>query len=139
MKPLMSLIMALLFVVIADPAFAQTTVVKQLNAENGSGESGLVILQPNPAGDGVLVTIAIPPASEPAGGSQPAHIHTGTCTNLGGVYKPLTNVVDGQSVTNVVGVTISDLTSGTYAVNVHMSVPQMSTYVSCADLSGGKM
>lgn len=119
----------------AGPAFAQQSVlVKEFSAQNGSGETGLVTITPNAAGDGITVTLAV--SGEPAGGAQPAHIHTGSCgPTLGGVYKPLSNVVDGQSVTNIPGMSIADLQKGTYAINVHKSAAEISTYVSCADIS----
>jgi hypothetical protein len=136
MRILTSLIIAAAFIMLAGPSFAQTApgvLVKQFSAQNGSGETGLVTLQSNPDGS-LTVTIAV--AGEPADGTQPAHIHTGSCgPTLGGVYKPLTPVKDGQSVTTIPGLTIADLMKGTYAINVHKSAAEITTYVSCADIN----
>jgi hypothetical protein len=134
MKTLTTLTIGALLLILAGPAFAQQSVlVKQFSDQNGSGETGLVTILPNATGDGITVTLAL--SGEPAGASQPAHIHTGSCgPSLGGVFKPLSPVVDGQSVTNIPGLTIAALASGTYAVNVHKSAAEITTYVSCANL-----
>jgi hypothetical protein len=136
MRVLTTLTIAFSFLILAVPSFAQTSpsvVVKQFSALNGSGETGLVTLE-NTADGGLRVTVAI--AGEPAGGDQPMHIHTGSCgPTLGGVYKPLTNLKDGQSVTTVPGMTISDLMKGTYAINIHKSAAEITNYVSCADIN----
>jgi hypothetical protein len=120
----------------AAPSFAQTSpsvLVKPFSDQNGSGETGLVTLQNNADGS-LTVTIAV--SGEPADGTQPAHIHTGSCgPSLGGVYKPLSPVKDGQSVTTIPGLQIADLMKGTYAINVHKSAAEIATYVSCADIS----
>ena len=66
--------------------------------------------------------------------SQPAHIHTGSCSNLGGVDHPLNNVVNGSSET-MLGESLGHITSGLpLAINVHKSAAEASTYVSCGDI-----
>jgi len=116
------------------PSFAQTVLTRLLSTQSNSGETGLISIVPNPAGNGIIVDVSI--VGEPAGGNQPMHIHTGTCANLGGVYKPLSNVVDGHSLTNVAGMSINDLMRGPYAINVHKGPgPLVSTYVACSDIS----
>ena len=75
----------------------------------------------------VLVTLKNAPAAD-----QPAHIHPGPCANLTPAPKyPLTNVANGTSKTIVKGVTLQQLTSGTFAINVHKSTSAIGTYVSC--------
>ncbi len=102
----------------------------QFSAENGSGETGTVSLAVAPKGS-TTVTIALTGA--PAG-AQPVHIHTGTCAKLGSVAYPLSNVVDGKSMSTVKA-SLPDLTAGSYAVNVHKSLGDVGTYVACADLA----
>jgi hypothetical protein len=130
---------------IAAPAFADDmgamkTDAKtyKFSAQNDSGETGTVTLKPD-GDDATTVTIALTGA--PAG-PQPAHIHPGTCAKLDPAPKfPLSNVVDGKSTTTVKE-SISKLTAGGFAVNVHKSTDDLKTYVACADLStppAGKM
>jgi hypothetical protein len=125
----------------AYPSFAQSTsgsnapMTVTLTPQNNSGESGTATI--TPSGDGVVVKIDL--KGEPSGVAQPAHIHTGTCANLGGVYKPLTSVSNGQSTTTISGLTTADLMKGTYAINVHKSASEIQTYVACGNISTAKM
>lgn len=102
-----------------------------MGAMNGSKQDGSASAEAK--GSGVLVTVKV--FNEPKGASEPAHIHKGTCKKLDPApFKPLSNVVDGKSVTTVAGVTIDELKKGTYAINVHKSAADLKTYVSCGDL-----
>src|SRR3954471_11548184 len=98
--------------------------------QNGSGENGGATL----TGTDTQLTVSI----EVANGTsvpQPAHIHKGTCANLDPVpLYPLNNVVNGRSETTL-PITLGDLMSGEYAINVHKSAAEASIYVSCSDLS----
>ncbi len=135
MRLLSSFILVVAFIAFTGPSFAQTVVTRLLSAENNSGETGFISITPNAAGNGITVNVSI--AGEPAGGNQPMHIHTGQCgPTLGPVYKPLQNVVDGHSVSNVAGVSIDDLMRGTYAINVHRGPGPLAAppYVSCANI-----
>ena len=70
----------------------------------------------------------------PISDSQPAHIHEGTCDDL--TPEPaygLPNVVSGTS-ESTVDVALEDLTSGTYAINLHMSDADLETYTSCGNI-----
>jgi LPXTG-motif cell wall-anchored protein len=70
---------------------------------------------------------------------QPAHIHKGTCATLDPVPAyPLNNVVNGMSET-VVNVGMAQLAQGQYAINVHKSAAEVSTYVSCGDITAMTM
>jgi hypothetical protein len=117
---------------LASPAARADTghVVYLLNAQNGSGESGTVVLIP--LGASTRVEIAL--AHAPAGVPQPAHVHVGPCATLN--PKPtygLASVVDGYSVTTL-KVPIDTLIAGTFSVNVQKSPTEAGTYVSCGDL-----
>jgi hypothetical protein len=110
-----------------------------MKQQNGSGQIGTATLR-NVAG-GVQVEISI--ANEPHGASEPAHIHTGSCAVLNPKpYFVLSNVVGGHSTTVITrtaapgGVTVATLTKGRYAINVHKSLKDIKTYVSCGDLFG---
>src|SRR5215211_1780685 len=66
---------------------------------------------------------------------QPAHIHSGTCAELGDVVYPLTDVdASGESIT-VVETSLADLSAtGPYAINIHLSADDIGTYVACGDI-----
>jgi len=101
-----------------------------LASQNNSGESGTATLEET-AGK-VKVTLNLTGA--PAGVTQPAHIHTGTCANIGGVLYPLTFPVDGVSETTL-NVTLAQLKEQMpLALNVHKSQAEASVYYSCGDL-----
>jgi hypothetical protein len=120
----------LLTLALAGAAGAQSnSVTVTLNAQNGSGQNGTATL--TAMGNQTQVVINV--SGEPSGASEPDHIHTGTCANLGGVKYPLANVVNGTS-TTVVNVPLSTLQSGTYAINLHKSAAQIGVYVACGDI-----
>src|SRR3989344_8748195 len=66
-----------------------------LNEQNNSGESGIAML--NEFGGKTTVSLTVNNA--PESGEQPAHIRTGACPSPGAVTYPLTNLVNGSSVT----------------------------------------
>jgi len=102
---------------------------------------------------------AAAPTSEPP---HPAHIHEGTCTNLNptpkypladvtyhfgtGAASPVASPAAGMvgaasalpaegSVTKV-PVSLKDLLSGHYAINVHESATDINKYIACGDIGG---
>lgn len=143
MKKLAILVVAVLALVAlggARATYADHHIVTiNLTEQNGSGQNGTATLTEN--GDTTMVVVNI------SGGSstpQPAHIHAGTCANLDPKPAyPLTSLVDGKSETTV-PVSLSSLTGGTFAINVHKSGPEAAVYVSCGDIpnmmtTGGEM
>ena len=118
----------------AVPASAQmaagAVVTVAMHAQNGSGEDGSATL--TQTADGVQVTITLKNGTAAA---QPAHIHPGTCANLNPAPQyALTSVTNGTSSTVVKNVTLAQLTSGSFAINVHKSTTDLGTYVSCGDI-----
>lgn len=109
---------------------ATSTLTVKMEAQNGSGESGTATLTQTGADLTVVLDITGAPTT-----AQPAHIHTGTCANLGGVVYPLTNVTGGKSTTVVKGVTIDKLLGASYAINVHESASNLGKYVSCGNIA----
>jgi len=102
-----------------------------LGAQNGSGQNGQAFLNDTSAGLRVKVQLK----GEPAGASEPSHIHEGTCAHLNpSPWKALSNVVNGMSVTTLPGVTIAQLKKSHYAINVHESAANLKHYVSCGDI-----
>jgi len=102
-----------------------------MGPQNGSKQNGTATVKD--VSGGVWVKVAI--FNEPKGASEPAHIHMGTCAKLNPApYKPLSNVVNGTSVTTVKGVSVTSLKKSHYAINVHQSAANLKRYVSCGDL-----
>jgi len=92
-----------------------------------------------------------------AGGDHPAHIHNGTCTELGDVVAPLSNVsamalnngtpmamdmmgssdaIPVLSSITTVDMSMADILAGDHAVNVHESAENIGTYVACGNVGG---
>jgi Cu/Zn superoxide dismutase len=109
---------------------ADNGVTVTMKAQNGSGEDGTATI--TASGDSAVTVVV--KLSNGTTVAQPAHIHMGSCANLDPTPKyPLTNVVDGASETTV-NVALADLTKGGFAINVHKSAAEVSTYVSCGDI-----
>jgi len=111
------------------PQPAQTGVQVVLISQNNSGESGTALLEEK---DGhLIVTLDLQGYGKEA---QPAHIHAGNCSVLGPIEYPLTNVVNGRSITTL-NTTINQLKQKLpLIVNVHESASKATNYVSCGEL-----
>jgi len=108
----------------------QKSISVPIHAQNKSGEAGTAKLTPE--GDKTKVEISLKGASK--AGSQPAHIHDGSCAKLDPKPKyGLSNVENGKSSTEV-PVKIDELTGGNLAINVHKSAADLKTYVACGDI-----
>lgn len=130
--------------ILAAPASAATNTMNHVNnamsahsmtinlgAQNGSKQDGQAFL--NDTSGGLRVKVQV--KNEPAGASEPAHIHEGTCAKLNPApWKGLSNVVNGVSTTTLPGVTIAQLKKAHYAINVHESASNLKHYVSCGDI-----
>ena len=88
--------------------------------------------------------------------AHPAHIHSGTCEELGDVVFPLNDVapLDEQASpaassagavadeivvaesTSILDVTIEDVLAAEHAINVHESAENIDVYIACGDLTG---
>ena len=116
-------------VALASGASAQDTKV-ELKAQNNSNESGTATL--TPSGESTKVVLDVKGAE----GSQPTHIHKGSCDKLDPKPAfPLSPVVNGKSETTVKA-SMKELTSGQYAINGHKSAQDLKTYVFCGDIKG---
>lgn len=112
-------------------AFSAHSLTINLGEQNGSKQNGQAFL--NDTSGGLKVKIQL--KNEPAGASEPAHIHQGTCAKLDPApWKPLSNVVGGVSVTTIPGLTLAQLKKAHYAINVHESAANLKHYVSCGDI-----
>jgi hypothetical protein len=104
-------------------------VVVQLREQNGSGESGTATLVGWPKKADILVELDSAPST-----AQPAHIHTGSCDDLGDPRYKLADVVAGKSVSVFKVETLPGEEGVTYAINVHKSYDEIDTYVACGDI-----
>jgi plastocyanin len=83
--------------------------------------------------------------------SHPAHIHSGSCAELGDVVYPLTDItpiggdaertgaasaIPVEGSTTVVDTPLQDLIDSDYAINVHLSADEIDTYIACGDIGG---
>lgn len=104
-----------------------------LTPQNDSGEKGIALLRQTDKG--LQVDVVLDPGF-PQDLMQPAHIHKGTCAELGDVVYPLTDVKNGSS-TTVLQTTLAGLKKQLpLAVNIHKSSQESGVYVSCADVTG---
>jgi hypothetical protein len=120
----------------AEPAAPATTAAGEaesvsvdIGEQNGSGESGTATL----TADGEQTVVTIELSGAPADTPQPAHIHTGSCAEIGDVVHPLENVVGGMSETTVAA-PIADLQGAAFAINVHESEEAIQNYVACGEI-----
>jgi hypothetical protein len=106
-----------------------TTETVTMTAQMSSGQSGTAVLTSTSAG-GTMVVITTTGGTDT--GSQPAHIHTGTCGSNGAIFVPLNNVSQGTSTTTVSNA-LSTLTGGKYYINVHNSA-NLATIQACGNI-----
>jgi hypothetical protein len=99
----------------------------ELVEQNGSGQSGTATL--TPAGEGstrVVLELESPP-EEP----QPAHVHSGTCDDIGDVFAPLESLTEGESESTVM-LSLDELQRGGLIVHAHKSEAEFDVSVACA-------
>lgn len=100
----------------------------------------------------LAVAIGAPATRAQDGGDapHPAHIHAGTCADLGDVVFPLTDVQEDtagerfgaesallvkESETDVPA-TLSDILAAPHAINIHESADAIQNYIACGDIGG---
>ncbi len=116
----------------------------------------VVVAQDAPASPGAGSPVATMAATGPV--SHPAHIHTGTCDQLGDVVFPLSNVgvpasADGTPTAagatagaqdaipayvsvSQLNVSLDDILAAPHAINVHESEQNIQNYVACGNIGG---
>jgi hypothetical protein len=104
----------------------------ELAESMGSGQTATATL----TDAGGFTDVVIEVSGDPVSDSQPAHIHEGTCEDLN--PEPAFGLpnVDGGVSEATVEAPFADLTSGTYAINLHMSDTDLETYTSCGNIAG---
>jgi hypothetical protein len=106
----------------------EMTVMLEADKSNNSTQSGTATLTEENGKVKVMIDVSA------MGTAQPAHIHAGTCPDVGAVVYPLTSVTDGKSET-MIDTTLADLkTKGDLAINIHKSAQESKIYTSCGNL-----
>jgi plastocyanin len=81
---------------------------------------------------------------------HPAHIHSGTCDDLGDIVAPLSDVTEqtaGESFgaetailvkesETTVELTLGEILAAPHAINIHESAEQIQNYIACGDIGG---
>ena len=75
----------------------------------------------------VVISVTSPDAN------MPAHLHADVCPGVAAVVFPLTNVVNGQSTTDV-NASLADIMTRAKSINLHRSPDQIQVYVACGNL-----
>ena len=98
----------------------------------------------------VMSTSAPLARGQEADAPHPAHIHSGSCDNLGDIVTPLTDVTEltagevfgagsailvKESETDV-ALPLGDILSAPHAINVHESAEAIQNYIACGDIGG---
>ncbi len=83
--------------------------------------------------------------------ARPAHIHTGTCDEVGEVVAPLTDLtgatggdrvgqarraIPAESSFTSVPMTLDAILGADHVVNVHLSAEEIGTYIACGEIGG---
>ena len=106
------------------------SMVVALSTQNASGVSGTATL--TEMNGSTLVKLDL--AGSPEDVAQPAHIHTGSCAEIGDVVYSINSPVNGMSETTL-AVSLDTILAGLpLALNVHKSEAEVSVYVACGDL-----
>ena len=95
-------------------------------------------------------SLAQTPAADSAE-AHPAHIHSGTCAELGDVVLPLTDITHApadaamtgaasahpvQTSETLVDMPLQAIIDGGHAINVHLSSEEIDAYIACGDIGG---
>lgn len=88
--------------------------------------------------------------AQDADGPHPAHIHSGTCDELGDIVQPLTEIKENTA-GEVFGapdaervevsetdapMTLSDILASPHAINIHESTENIQNYIACGNIGG---
>lgn len=100
-----------------------------LEAPVGKFQSGWATLSEESSN--LIVEIQVAPSEAVA---QPAHIHHGTCDQLGKIEHSLENVIGGHSMTVLPGASLESVATGDLAVNIHLSFSDFATFTACGEI-----
>ena len=101
----------------------------RLAEQNGSGQSGTATFI---SIDGNRTRIVLQ-LTNPPGVPQPAHVHNGSCDDLGDPLVALTSVEDGRSETEA-EMSLERLAQGDLLIHAHKSDAEYEVSVACAPI-----
>jgi hypothetical protein len=101
----------------------------ELAEQNGSEQEGTATFTPL----GVGRTRIVMELTNPPDVSQPAHVHSGSCDDLGDPVIALSNVEDGRSETEA-SVSIEQLVEDEVVIHAHKSEAEYDVSVACAPI-----
>jgi hypothetical protein len=110
-------------------AGSEDALTLRLAEQAGSGQSGTATL----TADGDERTRVAVELSNPPGPSQPSHVHSGTCDDIGAVVAPLESLEGGNAET-VVPMSLKELQRGELIVHAHKSEAESKVSVACAEI-----
>lgn len=110
-------------------ASAEDALTLTLAEQAGSGQSGTATL----TADGDERTRVVVELSNPPGPSQPSHVHSGTCEDIGAIVAPLESV-EGGNAESVVAMSLKELQRGDLIVHAHKSEAESKISVACAEI-----
>lgn len=111
---------------------AATELTLELVEQNSSGQEGTATFAPLDSGDTrIVLELTNPPEV-----AQPAHVHAGTCDNLGDPVVTLTDVERGRSETET-EMSLEDLQQGDFVIHAHKSETEYDVSVACAPIARG--
>ena len=112
-----------------DDAGGDDELTLELAEQNGSEQEGTATFTPL----GVGRTRIVMELTNPPDVSQPAHVHSGSCDDLGDPVIALSNVEDGRSETEAT-VSIQQLVEDELVIHAHKSEAEYDVSVACAPI-----
>jgi hypothetical protein len=104
----------------------------QLAEQNSSGQDGTATFTSLDGGRTRVILELTNPPDVP----QPAHVHSGTCDDLGDPVAALTSVENGTSETEV-AMSLDRLEEGDLVIHAHKSEAEYDVSVACAPIERG--
>lgn len=101
----------------------------RLTEQNGSGQSGTAVF----TSLGEEQTRIVLELTSPNVVPQPAHVHSGSCDDLGDVVVPLEDVEDGRSETEA-EISVEGLMDEGLVIHAHKSEAAFEVSVACAPI-----
>lgn len=115
-----------------DEDIAATELVVELVEQGGSGQTGTATFTAREDGrTRILLELTNPPDLP-----QPAHVHSGTCDDLGDAVVALTSVDQGRSDT-VADMSLESLERGGFVIHAHKSEAEYDISVACSPIERG--
>ena len=102
----------------------------QLTEQNGSEQEGTATFTPI----GTARTRIVLELTNPPDVPQPAHVHSGSCDDLGDPVVALANVEDGRSETEA-DMSVDQLVEGDLVIHAHKSEAEYDVSVACAPVN----